>query len=48
MPRRPRQFIPGAIDHVCCRVARGESAFEGNFKTIEFLEMLREIRNLDD
>ena len=28
MPRRPRLFIPGAIYHVYCRVARGELVFD--------------------
>lgn len=28
MPRRPRLFVPGAIYHVYCRVARGETVFD--------------------
>ena len=28
MPRHPRLFLPGAIYHVYCRVARGEFVFD--------------------
>ncbi len=47
MPRHPRLFIPGAIYHVCCRVARGEFGFDDDCEAIEFVETLREIRDLD-
>lgn len=47
MPRHPRLFIPGAIYHVSCRVARGEFVFDDDFESIEFLETLREVRDLD-
>ena len=30
MPRKPRLFVPGAIYHVYCRVARGEFVFDDN------------------
>jgi hypothetical protein len=29
MPRHPRLFLPYAIYHVYCRVARGEFIFDG-------------------
>ncbi|MEX1311747.1 MAG: transposase [Candidatus Sulfomarinibacteraceae bacterium] len=47
MPRHPRLFIPGAIYHVYCRVARGEIVFDDDCEAIEFVETLREIRDLD-
>ena len=47
MSRHPRLFIPGAIYHVYCRVARGEFVFDDDCEAIEFVETLREIRDLD-
>ena len=47
MPRHPRLFIPGAIYHVYCRVARGEFVFDDDCEAIEFVETRREIRDLD-
>ena len=41
MPRHPRLFIPGAIYHVYCRVARGEFVFDDDREAIEFVETLR-------
>ena len=47
MPRHPRLFIPGATYHVYCRVARGEFVFEDNHEAVEFVDTLREVRDLD-
>ncbi len=47
MPRYPRLFIPGATYHVYCRVARGDFAFGDDFEAMEFVEVLREVRDLD-
>ena len=47
MPRHPRLFIPGAPYHVYCRVARGEFVFDDTNEAIDFVEVLREVRDLD-
>ena len=47
MPRHPRLFLPYAIYHVYCRVARGEFIFDDDSEAIEFVEKLREVRDLD-
>ena len=47
MPRHPRLFLPGATYHVYCRVARGELVFDDNFEAIEFIEVLRKVKDLD-
>ena len=47
MPRRPRLFLPGAIYHVYCRVARGEFVFDNHLEAVEFIEILRQVRDLD-
>ncbi len=47
MPRHPRLFLPGAIYHVYCRVGRGEFVFDDEFEAIEFIEVLRKVRDLD-
>ncbi len=47
MPRHPRLFVPGAIYHVYCRVARGEFIFDDHDEAIEFIEHLRTVRDLD-
>ena len=47
MPRHPRLFVPGAIYHVDCRVARGEFIFDDHDEAIEFIEHLRAVRDLD-
>ena len=47
MPRHPRLFIPGATYHVYCRVARGEFVFNDDHEAIEFVDTLREVRDLD-
>jgi hypothetical protein len=48
MPRHPRLFVPGAIYHVYCRIARGEFVFEDDHEAIEFIEALRRVRDLDE
>jgi len=40
MPRHPRLFLPNAIYHVYCRVARGEFVFDEDFQALEFVERL--------
>lgn len=47
MPRHPRLFLPGGIYHVFCRVARGEFVFDDQDEALEFIEKLREVRDLD-
>ncbi len=47
MPRHPRLFLPYAIYHVYCRVARGEFIFDDDSEAMEFVEKLCEVRNLD-
>ncbi len=47
MPRHPRLFLPNAIYHVYCRVARGEFVFDEDSEAIEFVEKLCEVRDLD-
>ena len=47
MPRRVRLFVPGAIYHVYCRVARGEFVFDDEVEAREFVETLRKVRDLD-
>ena len=47
MPRHPRLFVPGATYHVYCRVARGEFVFDDHFEASEFIESMREVRDLD-
>jgi len=47
MPRHPRLFLPGAIYHVYCRIARGEFVFDDHDEALEFIETLREVRDLD-
>ncbi len=47
MPRHPRLFLPYAIYHVYCRVARGEFIFDDDSEAMEFVERLREVRDLD-
>ena len=47
MPRHPRLFIPGAIYHVYCRVARGEFVFDDEGEALEFVDTLCTVRDLD-
>lgn len=47
MPRHTRLFVPRATYHVYCRVARGEFVFDDDDVAIEFIEVLRRVRDLD-
>ena len=47
MPRHPRLFIRGGTYHVDCRVARGEFVFDDDHEAVEYVETLREVRDLD-
>jgi REP element-mobilizing transposase RayT len=47
MPRHPRLFVPRATYHVYCRVARGEYVFDSDEEAIEFVDVLRRVRDLD-
>ncbi|MCP4903243.1 MAG: hypothetical protein GY906_40290 [bacterium] len=48
MPRKPRLFVPGAIYHVYCRTARGELVFVDDTEAEEFIEVVKEVRDLDE
>ena len=48
MPRKARLFVPGAIYHVYCRTARGELVFVDDTEAEEFVEIVREVRDLDE
>jgi hypothetical protein len=43
MPRKPRPFVPGAIHHVYCRVARGEFVFDDSSEAREFVGAVQTI-----
>jgi len=43
MPRKPRLFVPGAIYHVYCRVARGEIGFDDPSEADEFVRAVKQI-----
>lgn len=45
MPRH-LLLLPGAIDHVYCRVARGEFVFDDEFEAAEFVDCLQAVREL--
>ena len=47
MPRQPRLFVPGATYHVYCRVARGEFVSTIKTRRVEFVESVRQVRDLD-
>jgi len=47
MPRRPRNFVEGGIDHVYNRFARGAENFVEGDGAESFLEHLRKVRNRD-
>ena len=47
MPRHLRLFVPRATHHVYCRVSRGEFVFDDDEEAIEFIEVLRRVRDLD-
>ena len=44
MLRHPRIFVPRATYHIYCRVARGEFVFDCDEEAIEFIEVLRRVR----
>ena len=46
MSRHPRLFIPEAIYHVYCRVARGEFVFQDPREAEAFIEAVRDGRDL--
>jgi hypothetical protein len=46
MARKPRLFVSGAAYHVYCRVARGEFVFADDFEAMEFVDVLRKVRDL--
>ncbi len=48
MPRRPRVLIEGGLYHVYNRFARGEGVFGDPEEAIEFVELLREIKQRDE
>ncbi len=47
MPRRPRVLIEGAVYHVYNRFARGEDVFGDPEEAIEFIELLRSVKQRD-
>jgi REP element-mobilizing transposase RayT len=47
MARKPRLFLPDAVYHVYCRVARGEFVFDDAEEAVEFVEIVRRVRDLD-
>ena len=48
MPRRPRVFVEGGVYHVYNRFARGADLFSEPEEAIEFIEILRKVRDRDD
>lgn len=48
MARKPRLFVSGATYHVYCRVARGEFVFDDPHEAEEFVEAVRQVRDLDN
>ncbi len=48
MPRAPRILIEGGLYHVYNRFARGEEVFADLEEAIEFLDLLRELKQRDD
>ena len=47
MPRAPRILIEGGLYHVYNRFARGEEVFANPEEAIEFLDLLRELKQRD-
>jgi hypothetical protein len=47
MPRAPRILIEGGLYHVYNRFARGEGIFAEPEESIEFLELLRDLKKRD-
>jgi len=48
MPRQARVIIEGGLYHVYNRFARGEEVFSDPEEAIEFLELLRSLKQRDD
>lgn len=48
MPRAPRNLIEGGLYHVYNRFARGEEIFSDAEEAIEFLDLLRDLKQRDD
>jgi putative transposase len=48
MPRAPRVLIEGGLYHVYNRFARGEEVFADPEEAIEFLDLLRDLKQRDD
>ena len=48
MPRQARVIIEGGLYHVYNRFARGEEIFSAPEEAIEFLELLRSLKQRDD
>lgn len=46
MARKPRLFVPEAIYHVYCRVARGEFVFDEPYEANGFVEAVRKVSEL--
>jgi hypothetical protein len=47
MPRRRRVLVEGGLYHVYNRFARGENVFGDPEEAIEFLELLRQVKQRD-
>jgi REP element-mobilizing transposase RayT len=47
MPRRPRVFVEGGIYHVYNRFASGKPVFADPEEALEFIELLRYVRQRD-
>ena len=48
MPRALRTLVEGGLYHVYNRFARGEGGFSDPEVAIEFLDLLRELKQRDD
>jgi len=48
MPRRPRALIEGGVYHVYNKFARGEDVFADPEEAIEFVELLRAMKQRDE
>ena len=48
MPRKPRVFVEGGIYHVYNRFASGEAVFGDPEEALEFIELLRFVKQRDD
>ena len=48
MPRAPRNLIEGGLYHVYIRFARGVEVFADPEEAIEFLDLLRDLKQRDD